>query len=128
MQWKVRFYGSALGYLWQLIRPLLLFLVLYVFFTEDRTRRQARARATTTTAPSSSARSSCSRSSPRRRWALCERGGQRDTGSQDPVPAHGYPTVGRAPRVLQPCLNLIVVTIFTLIAGVKPMLSWLECR
>ena len=34
MQWKVRFYGSALGYLWQLVRPLLLFLVLYVFFTK----------------------------------------------------------------------------------------------
>ena len=34
MQWKVRFYGSALGYLWQLVRPLLLFLVLYLFFTQ----------------------------------------------------------------------------------------------
>ena len=34
MQWKVRFFGSALGYLWQLVRPLLLFLVLYVFFTQ----------------------------------------------------------------------------------------------
>ena len=33
-QWKLRFFGSALGYLWQLIRPLLLFLVLYVFFTK----------------------------------------------------------------------------------------------
>jgi ABC-2 type transport system permease protein len=33
-QWKLRFFGSALGYLWQLVRPLLLFLVLYVFFTK----------------------------------------------------------------------------------------------
>jgi ABC-2 type transport system permease protein len=33
MQWKQRFFGSALGYLWQLVRPLLLFGVLYVFFT-----------------------------------------------------------------------------------------------
>ncbi|MGH2897018.1 MAG: ABC transporter permease, partial [Solirubrobacteraceae bacterium] len=32
--WKLRFFGSALGYLWQLVRPLLLFLVLYVFFTK----------------------------------------------------------------------------------------------
>ena len=31
---KLRFYGSALGYLWQLMRPLLLFGVLYVVFTE----------------------------------------------------------------------------------------------
>ena len=32
-QWKMRFFGSVLGYFWQLIRPLLLFGVLYVFFT-----------------------------------------------------------------------------------------------
>jgi ABC-2 type transport system permease protein len=30
---KLRFYGSALGYLWQLVRPLLLFGVLYLVFT-----------------------------------------------------------------------------------------------
>jgi ABC-2 type transport system permease protein len=34
MQWKQRFFGSVLGYLWQLVRPLLLFLVLYLFFTK----------------------------------------------------------------------------------------------
>lgn len=33
-QFKLKFYGSALGYLWQLMRPLLLFGVLYVFFTQ----------------------------------------------------------------------------------------------
>jgi ABC-2 type transport system permease protein len=33
-QFKLRFYGSALGYLWQLMRPLLLFGVLYVVFTQ----------------------------------------------------------------------------------------------
>lgn len=32
-QWKLRFFGSVLGYFWQLMRPLLLFGVLYVFFT-----------------------------------------------------------------------------------------------
>lgn len=31
---KLRFFGSALGYLWQLVRPLLLFAVLYVVFTQ----------------------------------------------------------------------------------------------
>jgi ABC-2 type transport system permease protein len=34
MQWKARFFGSVLGYIWQLVRPLLLFGVLYVFFTQ----------------------------------------------------------------------------------------------
>jgi ABC-2 type transport system permease protein len=33
-QWKLRFFGSALGYVWQLVRPLLLFCVLYLFFTQ----------------------------------------------------------------------------------------------
>jgi ABC-2 type transport system permease protein len=33
MQWRTRFFGSALGYVWQLVRPLLLFGVLYLFFT-----------------------------------------------------------------------------------------------
>lgn len=32
-QWKLRFFGSALGYAWQLVRPLLLFSVLWLFFT-----------------------------------------------------------------------------------------------
>src|SRR5579884_978310 len=30
---KLRYQGSALGYIWSLLRPLLLFLVLYVVFT-----------------------------------------------------------------------------------------------
>jgi ABC-2 type transport system permease protein len=34
MEFKVRFFGSALGYFWQLFRPLLLFGVLYVVFTQ----------------------------------------------------------------------------------------------
>jgi len=32
-EWKLRFFGSVLGYFWQLVRPLLLFSVLYLFFT-----------------------------------------------------------------------------------------------
>jgi ABC-2 type transport system permease protein len=33
-EFKLRFFGSVLGYLWTLVRPLLLFGVLYVFFTK----------------------------------------------------------------------------------------------
>jgi ABC-2 type transport system permease protein len=33
-EFKLRFFGSVLGYLWQLVRPLLLFAVLYFVFTE----------------------------------------------------------------------------------------------
>jgi ABC-2 type transport system permease protein len=34
MEFKLRFFGSALGYFWQLVRPLLLFGVLFVVFTK----------------------------------------------------------------------------------------------
>jgi ABC-2 type transport system permease protein len=34
MEFKLRYFGSALGYFWQLVRPLLLFGVLYVVFTQ----------------------------------------------------------------------------------------------
>jgi ABC-2 type transport system permease protein len=33
-EWKLRYFGSALGYLWTLMRPLLMFGVLYLVFTE----------------------------------------------------------------------------------------------
>lgn len=33
-EFKLRYFGSALGYLWSLMRPLLFFGVLYLFFTE----------------------------------------------------------------------------------------------
>src|SRR3954471_11657089 len=32
--WKLRFYGSALGYVWTLARPFAFFGVVYVVFTE----------------------------------------------------------------------------------------------
>jgi ABC-2 type transport system permease protein len=34
LEWKLRFFGSVLGYLWQLMRPLMLFGVLYAVFTQ----------------------------------------------------------------------------------------------
>ena len=34
IEFKLRFFGSVLGYFWQLMRPLMLFGVLYVVFTE----------------------------------------------------------------------------------------------
>jgi ABC-2 type transport system permease protein len=32
--WKLRFFGSVLGYFWSLLRPLLLFAVLYLVFSQ----------------------------------------------------------------------------------------------
>ena len=33
-EFKLRYFGSVLGYVWSLMRPLLFFGVLYVFFTQ----------------------------------------------------------------------------------------------
>src|SRR4051812_14482992 len=33
-EFKLKFFGSVLGYLWQLMRPLMLFAVLFVVFTQ----------------------------------------------------------------------------------------------
>jgi ABC-2 type transport system permease protein len=42
MEFKLRFFGSVLGYRWQLVRPLLLFGVLYVVFTQFVSVSEAR--------------------------------------------------------------------------------------
>ena len=34
MDWKLRYFGSALGYLWSLLRPLMLFGILYLVFSQ----------------------------------------------------------------------------------------------
>ena len=127
MQWKVRFYGSALGYLWQLVRPLLLFLVLYVFFTQI-------AHVGTGAGPSYDYYGAQLLSS----IVLFTFFAEATMGAVRSVVANE--TLVRKiqfPRMAIPlsvvllaffnlCLNLIVVTIFALAAGVRPMLTWLE--
>jgi ABC-2 type transport system permease protein len=125
--WKLRFFGSALGYLWQLVRPLLLFLVLYVFFT-----KVAKVGAT--------------------KGADYHYYGAQLLASIVLFTFFGEATGGAVrsvvdnealvrkiqfPRLAIPLsvvllalfnlsLNLLVVLVFALIAGVRPMLTWLE--
>ncbi len=127
MQWKLRFYGSALGYVWQLVRPLLLFLVLYIFFTKIAHVGSGHG-------------------------AGYQFYGAQLLGSIVLFTFFGESTMGAVrsvvdnetlvrkiqfPRMVIPLsvvmlssfnlsLNLIVVTIFALAAGVRPMLTWLE--
>jgi ABC-2 type transport system permease protein len=126
-QWKLRFFGSALGYLWQLMRPLLLFGVLYVFFTKI-------AQVGKNTGPAGNY------------------GGSQLLGSIVLFTFFAEATMGSVrcvldsealvrkiqfPRMVIPlsvvllalfnlALNLVVVFVFALAAGVRPMLSWLE--
>jgi ABC-2 type transport system permease protein len=127
MQWKLRFYGSALGYLWQLVRPLLLFLVLYVFFTQI-------AHVGAGAGPSYDFYGAQLLSS----IVLFTFFSEATMGAvRSVVDNEALVRKIQFPRMAIPlsvvllaffnlCLNLIVVTIFTLAAGVQPMLTWLE--
>jgi ABC-2 type transport system permease protein len=132
--WKMRFFGSFLGYVWQFVRPLLLFGVLYVFFTKV---------------------ANVNKLPPHPPLSL--RRAQHDYGVQllGAIIIFTYlqeATTGAVrsvvdseqlvrkiefPRMVIPlaqvllatfnlCGNLIVVLIFALISGVTPMVSWLE--
>ncbi len=125
--WKLRFFGSALGYVWQLMRPLLLFGVLYVFFVKIAKVGQ--------------------QPGPSYKFY-----GSQLLGSIVIFTFFAEATMGSVrcvldnealvrkiqfPRMVIPLsmvlfalfnlgLNLIVVFIFALIEGVRPMLTWLE--
>jgi ABC-2 type transport system permease protein len=126
-EFKLRFFGSALGYLWTLVRPLLLFGVLWVFFTKV-------AKVNNSKVPGE------------------EFYGVQLLGSIVLFTFFAEATAGAVksvvdrenlvrkihfPRLVIPAsvvllalfnlgLNLVVVMIFALGAGVTPMLSWLE--
>jgi ABC-2 type transport system permease protein len=125
--WKLRFFGSALGYLWQLVRPLLLFLVLYVFFTKV-------------------AKVGASKGPDYHDYGAQLLGSivlftffseATTSAVRSVVDSEALVRKIQFPRLAIPlsvvllalfnlCLNLIVVLIFALIAGVTPMLTWLE--
>jgi ABC-2 type transport system permease protein len=127
MQWKMRFFGSALGYLWQLMRPLLLFTVLYVFFTKishvgvgqgpggNFYGAQLLGSIVLFTF-----------------FAEATMGSVRSVVDNETLvrkiqfPRLVIPLSNVLLALFNLSLNLIVVLIFTLIEGVRPMLTWLE--
>ncbi len=126
-EWKLRFFGSALGYLWQLMRPLLLFGVLYVFFTKiGRIGNLAGAAnhfygaqllgsivlfTFFAEATGGAIRSVVDRESLVRKIQF---------------PRLVIPLSIVLLALFNLTLNLVVVFIFALIEGVRPMLTWLE--
>lgn len=126
-EFKLKFFGSALGYLWQVMKPLLLFAVLYTFFVVIGHVGKG------------------------------GKPGEADYGVQllgsivlftffaeatggavrSVVERENLVRKIQFPRLVIPLsvvllaffnlvLNLLVVLVFALIAGVRPMLSWLE--
>ena len=85
-EFKLRYFGSVLGYLWSLMRPLLFFGVLYVFFTQIFSVGAGRAALRRVPAD----RASCSgTTSPRPRELRHLSGRSRAAAAQDPLPADG---------------------------------------
>jgi ABC-2 type transport system permease protein len=126
-EFKLRFFGSALGYLWTLVRPLLLFSVLWVFFTKV-------AHVNDSTNPAEKYYGAQLLGS----IVLFTFFAEATTGAvRSVVDRENLVRKIHFPRLVIPIsvvllslfnlgLNLIVVMIFALSAGVHPMLSWLE--
>jgi ABC-2 type transport system permease protein len=130
-EWKLTFFGSVLGYFWQLVRPLLLFSVLYVFFTKIGHVGQG---------PGSGP------GEPNHFYGVQMLGsivlftffGEATGGAvRSVVDNEALVRKIQFPRMVIPLsivlgalfnltLNLIVVFIFALASGVDPMLSWLQ--
>ncbi len=122
-EWKLRFFGSALGYLWQLMRPLLLFGVLYVFFV-DIGKIDVKGQFYGAQLLGSIVLFTF--------FAEATGGAVRSV-----VDRENLVRKIQFPRLVIPLsivllasfnlgLNLLVVLAFALIEGVRPMLSWLE--
>ncbi len=126
-EFKLKFFGSALGYLWQVMRPLLLFGVLYVFFVEIFHVDKAKGAASHFygaqllgsivlftcfgEATSTAVRSVVDRENLVRKIQF---------------PRLAIPISVVLLALFNLALNLVVVMIFAVVAGVRPMLSWLE--
>jgi ABC-2 type transport system permease protein len=120
---KLRYFGSALGYFWQLIRPLLFFGVIYIFFTEILHVGKGTphygvylltgivlwtffGEATGNAVPSLVAREAMLR--------------------KVRFPRLAVPIAVTLTSVFNLCMNGIVVVLFAVISGVTPSWSWLE--
>jgi ABC-2 type transport system permease protein len=126
-EFKLRFFGSVLGYLWQLMRPLLLFAVLYVFFTKVALVNKQH------TAGSEHYGAQLLGS-----IVLFTFFTEATTGAvRSVVDRENLVRKIQFPRLVIPLsvvllalfnlsLNLVVVLGFALVEGVTPMLSWLE--
>jgi ABC-2 type transport system permease protein len=126
-EFKLRFYGSVLGYLWTLVRPLMLFGVLWVFFTKIGHVNRGKGPGEQfygaqllgsivlftffTEATAGAVRSVVDRENLVRKIHF---------------PRLVIPTSVVLVAFFNLCLNLIVVAIFAVAAGVRPMLSWAE--
>lgn len=126
-EWKLRFYGSVLGYFWQLMRPLLLFGVLYVFFSVighvGRSGLPGEENYGVQMLGSIVLFTLFAESTGRSVRSVLER---ENLVRKIQFPRLVIPLSVVLLSLFNLGLNLIVVLIFALAAGVHPMLTWLE--
>jgi ABC-2 type transport system permease protein len=126
-EFKLKFFGSALGYLWQVVRPLLLFGVLYVFFVlvfEVNKAKGPAAHFYGVQLLASIVLFSC--------FGEATSGAVRSVVDRENLvrkiqfPRLAIPISVVLLALFNLGLNLAVVMIFAIVEGVQPMLSWLE--
>ena len=121
-EFKRTYFGTVLGYLWSLIRPLMLFGVLLFVFTKILRIGSE----TPTLSGAAAARHRPLLVLPGSDAELGHlRRGAGGRGPQDPVPAPGDPALHRPHRAFNLGLNLVIVFIFILAWGVDPAWTWL---
>ena len=121
-EFKRTYFGTALGYLWSLARPLLLFAVLVEVFTKVFHLGNVSRTIPVLLLMNIVLFGFFQEATVIAVGSVVAAGVDRP---QDPVPAAGDPARRRAHRVFNVVLNLIVVVIFLLAFGVSPTWTWL---
>ena len=126
-EFKLKFFGSALGYVWQVMRPLLLFGVLYVFFVlifkVDKGKGAAGDFYGAQLLGSIVLFTFFSETAGAAVRSVVDR---ENLVRKIQFPRLVIPLSVTLLAAFNLGLNLIVVMVFSLLAGVRPMLSWLE--
>jgi ABC-2 type transport system permease protein len=126
-EFKLKFFGSALGYVWQVMRPLLLFGVLYVFFVlifhVDKATGAAAHFYGAQLLGSIVLFTFFNESTGGAVRSVIER---ENLVRKIQFPRLAIPISVVLLSLFNLGLNLVVVMIFALVSGVRPMISWLE--
>jgi ABC-2 type transport system permease protein len=126
-EFKLKFFGSALGYLWQVMKPLLLFAVLYVFFVVighvGKGGHPGEADYGVQLLGSIVLFTFFAESTGGAVRSVVER---ENLVRKIEFPRLVIPISVVLLALFNLMLNLLVVLVFALIAGIHPMLSWLE--
>jgi ABC-2 type transport system permease protein len=120
---KLRFFGSALGYLWSLVRPLLLFSVLYVVFTEIIRFGSGVEHYPVYLLESLVLFTFFSEATSRGVTSLIDR---ENLLRKIRFPRLAIPLAVSLNALFNLALNLIVVFVFVLASGIEPRLDWLQ--